>query len=73
MGIGFLDANAAEALGAYLSVCLCRELRFSHICRERDAKSVVDAVTTGKPSSQAFGHLIDDIRVSLAYIPQWRI
>ncbi|XP_059461922.1 uncharacterized protein LOC132190915 [Corylus avellana] len=71
--LGLQDATAAEALGAFLAVCLCKGLRFTQIYLEGDAKIVVDAVTAGEPSSQNFGQLIDDIRALLALFPNWRI
>ncbi|XP_059445374.1 uncharacterized protein LOC132177155 [Corylus avellana] len=71
--LGLLDATAAEALGAFMAVCLCKDLRLTQIYLEGDAKTVVDAVTAGERSSRNFGQLIDDIREMLALFPNWRI
>jgi ribonuclease HI len=63
----FLEADpvVAEFLATTHALIFCHELGLQHVIIEGDAQQVVNAINSDRPCNTSYGHLIEDIRVSL--------
>jgi hypothetical protein len=69
---GILDPTVGEALASLHAVRLGQELGGSAIILEGDAKQVVEAINSDVSNVSRFGHLVEDIRLTLKSFPRWR-
>ncbi|XP_059461784.1 uncharacterized protein LOC132190750 [Corylus avellana] len=70
---GLIEPVAAEALAALMAVQLSREMGFSRLWLEGDAKTIVDAVNSTEPDWSRIGHLVDDIRMEIQTFTSWKV
>jgi ribonuclease HI len=70
---GFLSPAAAEARAAIMAVTLCKEVGFPKIHLEGDAKGVIEAVMSGTLTCSGLGPLVEDIRMLLRDVSQWKM
>jgi ribonuclease HI len=73
MRMGSWDSAAAEALAAYFGVILGQEIGVQKMILEGDAKQIIDAIQEKDRQDSMIGHLIDDVRLSLNNIPEWKV
>ena len=64
---------AAEAMAVLVAVHLCGEMGFQQVCLEGDAKVVVDAVNARAPVWTRWGHLVEDISLTLQDVSCWKM
>jgi ribonuclease HI len=69
---GAVDPEAVEATTFIHGVSLCRSLGFQKLILEGDAKVVVNALLSKHVNKSHFGHIIDELRVSLHAFPHWQ-
>jgi ribonuclease HI len=70
--LGRLAPAAAEALAAMLAIKLCREVGCLRVQFEGDAKGVIDAVNSPEVNNSWMGQAIQDIRVELQPLADWK-
>ena len=70
---GFLDPTTGETMAALMADHLCREMGIQNALFEGDVKAVVEAIKSGALDDSSRGHLLEDIRVSLRGVPEWRM
>jgi hypothetical protein len=63
---GLLILATAEARAAFVAIQFCWEMGFSRIHLEGDAKGVIEAVKNEALNYSKLGHLVEDIKLSLA-------
>jgi hypothetical protein len=73
MRMGLWDSAASEALEAYFGVILGQEIGVQKMILEGDAKQIIDAIQEKDKQDSMIGHLIDDVRLSLENIPEWKV
>jgi ribonuclease HI len=70
---GFLEPAPAEATAVLVAVHMCCELGLQQVWLEGDAKVVVDAVNAREPVWTRWGHLVEDISLTLQNVSCWKM
>jgi ribonuclease HI len=70
---GCLEPAGAEALALLLAIQTCREMGYSKLHLEGDAKAVIDAVQSTEVDRSWMGHLIEDAKVELQAVLHWQL
>jgi ribonuclease HI len=70
---GCLEPAGAEALALLLAIQMCREMGYSKLHLEGDAKAVIDAVHSTEVDRSWMGHLIEDVKVELQAVLYWQL
>ena len=65
---GCLEPTTAEACAALMATRKCKELHFTRVHFEGDAKVVVDAVLSEKEDRSRLGNVIEEI----CTVPHWK-
>ena len=73
MRMSLCDSVAAKALTAYFKVILGLENRCAKNDVEEDTKQIIGAIREKDKQDRMIGHLIDDVRLSLNNISEWKI
>jgi ribonuclease HI len=63
------DPLAVEEVALWRAIVFCREVGVSQVEFEGDSLGVVRAVNNGSSCWSSYGHLMDDIRTTLAKFP----
>jgi ribonuclease HI len=63
--LGRLDPQVVEARAVLMAIQVCKEMGFSKVHFEGDAKVVIDAVNSLKPDKSYKGLVVEDIRQEL--------
>ncbi|XP_041020374.1 uncharacterized protein LOC121261991 [Juglans microcarpa x Juglans regia] len=59
---GELWAFRAECIATWEAMVLCEELGLGEVIFEGDAKSVIDAVSSGEKDDSSYGHLVENLQ-----------
>jgi ribonuclease HI len=66
---GAVDPSAAKAMAFFQGIILGQNLGLSKIIVEGDAKMVIEALQEKTMNKSHYGHLLEDIRVTLKSFP----
>lgn len=70
---GFLEPMAAEAWARGQALQFGKEMGFTHLILEGDARAIVEAVNSEDTNWSKIGHLVMDIKTLLQGFAQWQI
>ena len=70
---GCLTPVAAESVAALQAIEMCCERRFTNVHFEGDAKTIIEAVKCAGIDGSKLGHLVEDMRVKLQSLTQWKM
>jgi ribonuclease HI len=71
--LGSLDLMLAEAGAVLMAIQQCKNLGFQRVHFEGDSKIVVEGVNSTKEDWSGKGMVLEDIKLELQAIPQWRM
>jgi ribonuclease HI len=69
---GCPEPTTAKACAALMAIRKCKELGFTRVHFEGDAKVVVDAVLSEVEDRSRLGNVIEDIKEEIRTVPHWK-
>ncbi|XP_040994265.1 uncharacterized protein LOC121240800 [Juglans microcarpa x Juglans regia] len=66
-------AFGAECTAMWEAMVLCEELGLGEVIFEGDAKSVIDAVSSGEKDDSSYGHLVEILQQKLNFYSRWEV
>ncbi|XP_040987788.1 uncharacterized protein LOC121235507 [Juglans microcarpa x Juglans regia] len=63
----------AECIAMWEAMVLCEELGLGEVIFEGDAKSVIDAVSSGEKDDSSYGHLVENLQQKLNFYSRWEV
>jgi ribonuclease HI len=67
-----VDPTSAEAMAMLQGIIWCAELGIQNVIVEGDAQTIISALREGNQSNASFGHLVDDMRLVLQSMTEWK-
>jgi ribonuclease HI len=70
---GCLEPSTAEACAVQMAIIKYKELGFTRVQFEGDAKMVVDALLSEEEDRSRLGNVIEDIKEEIRIVPHWKL